>query len=97
MQVHPSGYYAWCKNPLSNRDRTDHALVKHIKDAYDESGRTYGYRNIHKDLTESGITVNKKRVARLMMFHKLYGAVTLKKKPRHKSGRPHYAHPNHLK
>ncbi|WP_414717451.1 IS3 family transposase [Sulfurovum sp.] len=97
MQVHPSGYYAWCKNPLSNRDRTNHELVKHIKDAYDESGRTYGYRNIHKDLTESGITVNKKRVARLMRLHKLYGAGTLKKKPHHKSGRPHYAHPNHLK
>jgi putative transposase len=97
MQVHPSGYYAWCKDPVSNRDRTNQELLRHIKDAHDESGRTYGYRNVHKDLTESGIRVNKKRVARLMRLHKLYGAGTLNKKPHHKAGRPHYAHPNHLK
>lgn len=97
MQVHPSGYYAWRKNPVSNREKANQELLKHIKEAYEESNHTYGYRNIHKDLLESGIMVNKKRVARLMKIHKLYGAGTLKKKPRHKAGRPHYAHPNHLK
>ncbi|KYJ86974.1 IS3 family transposase [Sulfurovum riftiae] len=68
-----------------------------IKEAYEQSNHTYGYRNIHKDLLESGIKVNKKRVARLMKEHKLFGVGMVKKHPKHKAGRPHHTHPNHLK
>lgn len=35
-------------------------------------------------------------MARLMREHKLYGIGMVKKRPKHKSGRPHHAHPNHL-
>lgn len=31
-----------------------------------------------------------------MREHKLYGIGMVKKRPKHKSGRPHHAHPNHL-
>ncbi|MBD3843578.1 MAG: transposase [Campylobacterales bacterium] len=55
--------------------------MKHIKEAYKESRYIYGCRNIHKDLAESGLAVNKKRVARLMSLYKLYDAGMLKKKP----------------
>jgi putative transposase len=68
----------------------------HIKKAFKESNGVYGYRNIHKDLKESGISVNKKRVARLMRIARLYGVGTYKRKPRHKAGVIHKAHPNHL-
>lgn len=97
MQVHPSGYYAWVKSPVSERDKANEVLSEQIKEAYSQSNNAYGYRNIHKDLIESGISVNKKRVARLMKLAGLYGAGTLKKKPRHKAGSLHKAHPNHLK
>ena len=97
MQVHPSGYYAWVKNPLSKREEANKILSQQIKEAYLHSNNTYGYRNIHKDLIESGISVNKKRVARLMKLAGLYGVGTLKKKPHHKAGNIHKAHPNHLK
>jgi putative transposase len=97
MQVHPSGYYAWVKAPLSDRAKANEVLSVQIKEAYAQSNNAYGYRNIHKDLIESGITVNRKRVARLMITNGLYGAGTLKKKPRHKAGSIHKAHPNHLK
>lgn len=97
MQVHPSGYYAWVKSPVSQQATRNKALSEQIKEAYIQSNKAYGYRNVHKDLRELGIAVNKKRVARLMKLMGLYGAGTLKKKPRHKAGSAHKAHPNHLK
>ncbi len=97
LKVHPSGYYAWVKEPESPRAKENKKLLEKITEAYEQSNRTYGYRNIHRDLVESGIAVNKKRVARLMSLHKLYGVGMVKKRPKHKAGRPHQAHPNHLK
>ncbi len=97
LKVHPSGYYAWIKEPESSRAKENRELVGKIKEAYEQSNRTYGYRNIHKDLVELGIRVNKKRVARLMREHKLFGVGMVKKRPKHKMGRPHHTHPNHLK
>jgi putative transposase len=55
MQVHPSGYYAWVKAPLSDRAKANKVLSVQIKEAYVQSNNAYGYRNIHKDLIESGI------------------------------------------
>ncbi|MBD3807991.1 MAG: IS3 family transposase [Epsilonproteobacteria bacterium] len=81
MKVHPSGYYKWKNKPISDREKADNELLKYIKEAYKESRYIYGCRNIHKDLVESGIAVNKKRVARLMSLYKLYDAGMLKKKP----------------
>jgi len=97
MQVHRSGYYQWLNQPISNRELENQELLVHIKEAYKESNGIYGYRNIHKDLKELGMHVNKKRVARLMSAAKLYGAGTYKRKPYSKAGAVHKAHPNHLK
>jgi len=46
--------------------------LEHIKEAYEQSHKVYGYCNITKDLREAGIIANKKRIARLMALHKLY-------------------------
>jgi len=97
MRVHPSGYYAWLKSPESNRGKENRVLETRIQESFEESGRAYGYRNIHKELRDSGVVVNKKRIARLMGKLGIYGAGTLKRRPRHKAGSPHRAHPNHLK
>lgn len=96
MQVHPSGYYAWLKEPVSKREQANIVLTQRIKEAYEQSGKLYGYRNINKDLKEAGIIVNKKRVARLMSINRLYGAGMIKRKPKHKAGIAHKVHPNHL-
>lgn len=77
LKVHPSGYYAWLKEPESPRAKENKELLKKIEESYVLSNRTYGYRNIHKDLIELGIKVNKKRVARLMKLQKLYGTGTV--------------------
>lgn len=96
MRVHHSGYYAWLKEPHSNRTKENKVLLTKIKEIYRECNGIYGYRNIHKDLIASGIKVNKKRVARLMQEAKLYGVGSYRRKPRHKAGAAHKAHPNHL-
>ena len=96
MQVHRSGYYQWLNQPISDRELKNQELLIQIKEAYKESNGVYGHRNIHKDLRELGIHVNKKRVARLMSEAKLYGVGTYKRKPKGKVGPAHKAHPNHL-
>ena len=96
MQVHHSGYYQWLNQPVTPREQENKELLIQIKEAYKESNSIYGYRNIHKDLKEIGIHVNKKRVARLMSVSNLYGVGSYKRKPKHKAGAIHKAHPNHL-
>ena len=96
LKVHHSGYYKWLQQPISNREKVNQRLLESIKNAYNEANGIYGYRNIHKDLKASGIHVNKKRVARLMSEARLYGVGTYKRKPKHKAGALHKAHPNHL-
>ncbi len=64
--VHPSGYYAWIKQPKSLRQKEDERLVGLIKQLWLESGCIYGYRKIHDDLMDLGETCGHNRVARLM-------------------------------
>lgn len=97
LKVHPSGYYKWLKQPISNLEKENQKLLVEIKKAYKESNGIYGYRNIHKDLKASNIHVNKKRVARLMKVAKLCGIGNYKRKPKYKAGSIHKAHQNHLK
>ncbi len=66
LKVHPSGYYEWLRNPVSNRAKEDQKLAPKIKQYWLESGCVYGYRNIHKDLTADGIDCGRDRVLRLM-------------------------------
>ncbi len=97
LKVHPSGYYKWLKQPISNLEIKNQQILQEIKKAYKESNGIYGYRNIHKDLKASNIHVNKKRVARLMKEAKLCGIGNYRRKPKYKAGAIHKAHPNHLK
>ncbi len=66
MSVHPSGYYAWRAEPLSERGKSDRRLVGLIKQSWLESGGVYGYRKITSDLRDLGESCGKHRVYRLM-------------------------------
>jgi len=58
LKVHPSGYYKWLHQPISDRDIENQKLLVHIKEAYKESGGVYGHRNIHKaEFTGIGISI----------------------------------------
>ena len=62
---HPSDFYAWHRNPLSERARKDAHQTELIWKAWKDSGKVYGYRKRHDDLLDQGETCCPNRVARL--------------------------------
>jgi len=61
----PSGYYAWLKNPKSDRAREDSRLLRLIRASFKASQGVYGAPRVFLDLREVGETCSKHRVARL--------------------------------
>ncbi|WP_442488329.1 IS3 family transposase [Halomonas litopenaei] len=66
LRVHPSGYYAWCRDDTSRRAQEDERLRRKIRQHWHKSGGRYGYRKIHQALTAAGERCGKHRVAKLM-------------------------------
>jgi putative transposase len=96
LRVQRSGFYAWLRQPLSDRGREDLRLLGLIRSFYAESGRLYGSPRIHKDLKEFGEHCGEKRVARLMHQDGIR-AQRGYKRPRHKSGPPAVVAPDRVK
>ncbi|WP_406539773.1 IS3 family transposase [Idiomarina loihiensis] len=95
LDVHPSGYYAWLKEPCSRRQKRDARQTGLIKQFWLESGGVYGYRKIHSDLREYGERIGINRVHRLMKLSQLKAQVGYRK-PRHRGGVSHIVTPNRL-
>ena len=66
LSVHRSGFYAWLKEPKSQRQKDDEYLLGFIKQFWLESGCVYGYRKIYKDMQAAGERCGRNRVRRLM-------------------------------
>jgi transposase InsO family protein len=73
LEVSTSGYYAWLKRTPSRRDHDDQMLTETIKAIHTWSRGTYGAPRIHAELGYGGISVARKRVARLMQTAGLQG------------------------
>ena len=56
LGIHPSGFYAWRRHPLSKRAREDARQTELIRKAWKDSGKVYGYRKLHDDLLNQGET-----------------------------------------
>jgi len=95
MRVHPSGFYAWLKQPESLRAKENNRLLGLIRASYSASGGIYGSRRIHRDLMEMNESCGENRVARLMQKNGIK-ALRGYKKPRYKAGHPAQLSPNHL-
>jgi len=54
LRIHPSGFYAWLKEPVSKRAKEDVRQTALIKQAWQDSGKVYGYRKLHHDLCDQG-------------------------------------------
>ena len=65
LSIHPSGFYAWRRNPLSRRAREDARQTELIRKAWKDSGKVYGYRKLHNDLLDQGEACRPNHVARL--------------------------------
>ena len=88
LSVHPSGFYAWVKEPLSHRAQEDQRQAKLIEKAWKDSGKIYGYRKIDDDLIDMGEAVSENRVARLARLAGIQAHIGYKKKPGGYGGKP---------
>ncbi len=95
FDVHPSGYYAWLKQPVSQSQKRDQRHSGLIKQFWIESGGVYGYRKIYADMQELGESIGINRVHKLMKQHKLKAQVGYRK-PRQKRGKANIVVPNTL-
>jgi len=95
LRVHRSGYYAWLRNPKSDRAIEDERLLKAIKSFYAESGCVYGSPRIFLDLREAGEACGKHRVERIMREHKIK-AIRGYKRHKYVKSEPSTLVPNHL-
>ena len=66
LKVSASGYYAWRSRPASARAAADADLTRHIRTIHAGSHGTYGAPRIHAELKANGLSVGRKRIARLM-------------------------------
>jgi putative transposase len=74
LEVSASGYYAWIARGPSKRACDDADLLGRIRAIHASSRGTYGAPRIHVELTEQGVHVGRKRIARLMRIAGLHGA-----------------------
>jgi len=63
LEVSRSGYYAWLSREVSERKQRHAHLLPLIKEAFEQSRQTYGYRRIHSSLKQEA---GKHQIARLM-------------------------------
>ncbi|MED5374063.1 MAG: IS3 family transposase [Myxococcota bacterium] len=83
LQVSRSSYYAWvARPPAGSRDR---GLAARIRAIHKRSGGTYGCPRVTAQLRQDGLTVNHKRVARIMREHGLQG---IPRRPRGRASQP---------
>ena len=66
VEVSQSGYFAWRSRPASPRQREDLVLLAHIRSAFTRSHETYGSPRMTRELQDEGLTVGRRRTARLM-------------------------------
>ena len=64
LEVTPSGYYAWLKQPLSHRAAENARLLQLIRGSFAASNGIYDSPRVLLDLREVGETCSKYRVAR---------------------------------
>ena len=96
MDVHPSSYYEWLHEPLSDREKEDQALTAKIKQFWFKSGGLSGYRNLHEDLVEARVSCGRDRVLRLMRDAGISAQRGYKRPKGYYGGKPHVVTANLL-
>jgi transposase InsO family protein len=66
LGVSQSGYFAWKNRPASDRQRQDLVLLAHIRSSFALSNGTYGSPRMTHELRGNGLSVGRRRTARLM-------------------------------
>lgn len=95
LKVNRSGFYAWRKKPVSDREKEDRRLFDLIKKSWKDSDGCYGSPRIYLDLKELGESCGENRIARIMHSRGLKALQSLRK-PRFKTGLVSIQAENHL-
>jgi putative transposase len=66
LGVSQSGYFAWRGRLVCRRQRDDMVLLAHVRSAFALSNGTYGSPRMTRELRDGGLTVGRRRIARLM-------------------------------
>ena len=96
LDVRSSGYYAWRKRPVSERELANQQLVLKIKEIHIKSKRCYGVPGVYQTLRAQGYSCNYKRVERLMRLHNICAKHSKRYKLTTQSQHPHPVAPNLL-
>jgi len=89
LKVSRSGYYAWRSRPECDRAQQDRLLMPKIRRIHQASYGTYGSPRVRAELTDEGVHIGRRKVARLMRSAGLMGCpkrrfrVTTKREPTH--------------
>jgi putative transposase len=73
LKVSPSGFYAWRDRPPSQRTLADAVMTERIRAIHVESDDSYGMPRVRAELVDQGVTISRKRVARLMRKARIRG------------------------
>jgi putative transposase len=80
-------FYAWKRNPVSQRDWDDAHLINAVADIHRDDP-AFGYRFIADELPARGITASENRVARLCSQQRIWSAFSKKRGLGRKAGPP---------
>ena len=81
LRVSSSGYYAWRSRPASARATADADLTRRIRSIHAGSHGTYGAPRVHAELKADGLSVGRKRIARLMRAAEIAGVSRRRRAP----------------
>jgi transposase InsO family protein len=96
-RVTRAGYYAWCRRPVSPRQRQDRVLGVAVATIFDRSGGTYGSPRIQRELRAQGTRVSRRRVERLMRAAGLRARLVRVYRSKVGTHRWFGQHPNHVR
>lgn len=71
LGVSQSGYFAWRSRPACQRQRDDLVLLAHVRSAFALSNKTYGSPRLTRELQDQGLSIGRRRTARLMRENNL--------------------------
>lgn len=66
LEVSPSAYYAWRKEPFGKRHKQSCLIRSNIERIYYESKGRYGSPRIAKEMTNTGLSVSRRTIAKYM-------------------------------
>ncbi len=73
LGVSRSGYYAWLKRPISEREKQNQQITTKVIEIHKDSRGTYGVPRVTRKLREVGFNCGKNRISSVMRKADIFG------------------------